>query len=59
MPELEDSEGEKIPAKGPRAGIAVEPSRYVDAQRSEWRGQCLIKDGGVWGAKSRYVAWKE
>lgn len=58
MPELEGSNGEKIPAKGSRAGIAVEPSRYVDAQRSEWRGQCLLKKGGTWGAKSRYVAWK-
>lgn len=71
MPELEQSDGgdgvgkdgekerEKIPAKGPRAGIAVEPSRYVDAQRREWRGQCLLKKGEVWGAKSRYRAWKE
>ena len=59
MPELESSSGEKIPAMGPRAGIAVEPSRYVDAQREEWRGQCLLKRGEVWGAKSQYRAWKE
>ena len=59
VPELESSSGEKIPAKGPRAGIAVEPSRYVDAQRQEWRGQCLLKRGEVWGAKSQYRAWKE
>ena len=59
VPELETGAGEKIPAKGPRAGIAVEPSRYVDAQRSEWRSQCLLKKGEVWGAKSRYRAWKE
>lgn len=59
VPELETSTGEKIPAKGPRAGIAVEPSRYVDAPRSEWRGQCLLKKGEIWGAKSQYRAWKE
>ena len=59
VPELESSSGEKIPAKGPRAGIAVEPSRYVDAPRKEWRGQCLLKRGEVWGAKSQYRAWKE
>lgn len=58
VPELETSGGEKIPAKGSRAGIAIEPSRYVDAPRKEWRGQCLLKKGEVWGAKSRYVAWK-
>lgn len=58
VPELESSSGEKIAAKGARAGIAVEPSRYVDAQRSEWRGQCLLKRGEVWGAKSQYRAWR-
>ena len=59
VPELRSSSGEKIAAKGARAGIAVEPSRYVDAPRSEWRGQCLLKRGEVWGAKSQYRAWKE
>ncbi|KAK0516915.1 hypothetical protein JMJ35_000070 [Cladonia borealis] len=58
VPALESSTGENIPAKGPRAGIAVEPSRYVDAQRKEWRGQCLLKQGEVWGARSQYRAWK-
>ncbi|KAK4693345.1 aldose 1-epimerase, partial [Lecanoromycetidae sp. Uapishka_2] len=59
VPELETSHGKKVPAKGSRAGIAVEPSRYVDAQRKEWRGQCLLKKGEMWGARSRYKAWKE
>ena len=58
VPALESSTGEEIPARGPRAGIAVEPSRYVDAQRKEWRGQCLLKQGEVWGARSQYRAWK-
>lgn len=59
VPELHTNKGEKIPAKGPRAGIAIEPSRYVDAPREEWKGQCLLKRGEVWGAKSQYRAWKE
>ncbi len=58
VPELETSKGVKVPAKGPRAGIAIEPSRYVDAPREEWRSQCLLKKGQVWGAKSKYRAWK-
>ncbi|KAL9131893.1 MAG: hypothetical protein Q9217_000253 [Psora testacea] len=59
VPELETSKGETIPAKGPRAGIAIEPSRYVDAPRKEWRGQCMLKKGQVWGARSQYRAWTE
>jgi len=59
VPQLETSDGKKIPAKGPRAGIAIEPSRYVDAPRDDWREQCLLKKGEVWGAKSQYRAWKE
>lgn len=46
-------------ARGRRAGIALEPSRYVDAvSRPEWRGQVLLKKGQVYGSKSRYVAWR-
>lgn len=59
VPELKIRNGEKVAAKGSRAGIAIEPSRYVDAQREEWRGQCLLKKGEIWGAKSQYRAWKD
>jgi len=59
VPELRTDQGEKIPARGSRAGIAIEPSRYVDAPREGWRSQCLLKQGEVWGAKSQYRAWKE
>lgn len=61
VPEVRDGKGQIVQAAlGPRSGIAVEPSRYVDAQREEWRvGQCLLKRGQMWGARSRYVAWKE
>ena len=45
---------------GKRAGVAVEPGRFVDcAGRMEWRGMCEVRPGGVWGARSRYVGWKE
>lgn len=60
---LQDGKGGKTQALGSRAGIAIEPSRYVDAAgggREEWRGMCLVKrGGGVWGARNRYVAWRE
>ena len=58
VPKLKTIEGDVIPAKGPRAGIAIEPSRYVDAQRKEWRAQCLLRKGKTWGARTRYRAWK-
>ena len=59
MPEMTTSKGDVLPKKGSRAGIAIEPSRYVDATRKEWRGQFLLKKGEVWGARSRYRAWKD
>jgi len=60
VPECEASTGEKVPARGSRAGMCCEPSRYVDcAGRKEWQSQCLVKKGEVWGAKNVYVAWKD
>ena len=60
VPELTDSKGRKVEKRGPRAGIAIEPSRYVDCPgREEWRGQCRLRKGEVWGARSVYRAWKE
>lgn len=48
------------PARGPRAGICVEPSRYVNAAGvPEWRGMCLLKPGQIFGQKTKYKAWKE
>ena len=50
---------EGSPARGPRSGICIEPSRYVNAPNvPEWRQQMLTKKGQVWGAKSVYRAWK-
>ncbi|KAI4122043.1 MAG: hypothetical protein LQ338_006028 [Usnochroma carphineum] len=60
IPEVETEKGVKIPSRGKRSGIAIEPSRYVDcAGREEWRGMCRLRRGEFWGAKSVYRAWKE
>ncbi|KAI9873804.1 MAG: hypothetical protein M1830_010589 [Pleopsidium flavum] len=59
VPEIDMGDGKKLPARGPRSGICVEPSRYVNcAGREEWRGMCLLRKGEVWGARSVYRAWK-
>lgn len=48
------------PARGPRAGFCVEPSRFVDAiNREEWRGMILVKKGETYGSKITYTAWKD
>ncbi|MCJ1442478.1 MAG: hypothetical protein MMC23_002973 [Stictis urceolatum] len=45
---------------GGGSGVCVEPSRYVNAAGSEeWRGMCLLKRAGVFGARSRYWGWKD
>ena len=58
-PALETSDGAFIHSKGARSGIAIEPSRYIDAPRKSWRHQCLLRQGQKWGAKSQYRAWTE
>jgi aldose 1-epimerase len=48
------------PARGPRSGFCVEPSRYVNAPNEPaWRGMCLLKRGQTWGSRTVYKAWKE
>ncbi|MCJ1308653.1 hypothetical protein MMC25_002306 [Agyrium rufum] len=60
VPEVDDGKGEKVPKRGRRAGMCVEPSRWVDcAGNEEWRSMCLLKKGGVFGAKCVYRGWKE
>lgn len=46
-----------LPARGPRSGFCVEPSRWVDAAgREEWRGQVLLKMGDIYGSRTVYRA---
>ncbi|KAJ9148658.1 Aldose 1-epimerase [Pleurostoma richardsiae] len=48
------------PARGPRSGFCVEPSRYVNACNvPEWKNQMLLKKGQTYGARIVYRAWKE
>ena len=53
VPSLERADRTMTERMGARKGIAIEPSRFVDAPgRSEWRGMCTLKRGEVWGARS-------
>lgn len=59
VPEVK-SEGGKVGGFGARSGIAIEPSRYVNAvNREEWRHMVVLKKGEVWGSKSRFTAWMD
>jgi aldose 1-epimerase len=47
------------PARGKRAGMCIEPSRYINAINvPEWRDQMLLKKNNIYGAKTVYKAWK-
>lgn len=47
------------PAKPARAGICVEPSRYINAINvPKWRDQVILNRGQIWGSKTIYRAWK-
>jgi aldose 1-epimerase len=50
---------EHTPTRGPRSGLCVEPSRYINAINvPEWRDQVLLEKGEVYGARTLYKAWK-
>jgi aldose 1-epimerase len=50
---------EHTPARGKRAGLCIEPSRYINAINvPKWRNQSLLKKGEIYGAKNVYRAWK-
>jgi aldose 1-epimerase len=47
------------PARGPRSGFCVEPSRYVNAVNTEkWKSMAILKKGDKYGSRTRYVAWE-
>lgn len=49
-----------LPARGPRSGMCVEASRYVNAVNEEkWKGMVLLKKGEIWGSRTVYTAWKD
>jgi len=47
-----------LPARGPRSGFCVEPSRYVNAINiPEYKSMMLLKKGEKYGAKIVYRGW--
>lgn len=49
-----------LPARGPRSGFCVEPSRYVNAINVEkWRGMVVLKRGQKYGSRTTYRAWSD
>ncbi|KAF7191495.1 Bifunctional protein gal10 [Pseudocercospora fuligena] len=46
------------PARGPRSGLCIEASRYVNAiNNDQWRQQVVLKKGQIWGSRTVYRAW--
>lgn len=49
-----------LPARGPRSGMCIEASRYVNAINDpKWRGMVVLKKGQTWGSKTVYRGWQE
>lgn len=47
------------PKRGPRSGVCVEPSRYINAVNvPDWRNMAILRQGQLYGAKHTYKAWK-
>ncbi len=57
---IEVPEVDGVPARGPRSGFCVEPSRYVNAVNvPEWKDQVLLKKGQVYGSRVVYRGWSD
>jgi aldose 1-epimerase len=49
-----------LPARGPRSGFCVEPSRYINAiNTDEWKAMVVLKRGSKYGSRNVYRAWRE
>ncbi|KAL2356271.1 galactose mutarotase-like domain-containing protein [Cryomyces antarcticus] len=49
-----------LPARGPRTGFCVEPSRYINAINDDrWRSMAVLKKGQKWGSRIVYRGWKD
>jgi aldose 1-epimerase len=47
-----------LPARGPRSGMCIEASRYVNAINDEkMRHMVVLKKGQTWGSRTIYRAW--
>lgn len=48
-----------MPARGPRSGMCIEASRYVNAINDErWKHMVVLKKGQTFGSRTIYRAWK-
>jgi aldose 1-epimerase len=49
-----------LPARGPRSGFCVEPSRYINAiNNDEWRNMVVLRKGEKYGSRNVYRAWAD
>ncbi|KAK5125108.1 hypothetical protein LTR85_000782 [Meristemomyces frigidus] len=49
-----------MPARGPRSGMCIEASRYVNAINDEkLRHMVVLKKGQTWGSRTIYRGWQE
>ena len=55
--------GENFKGYGSRAGVAIEPSRFVDASSGDrpdaWRNMVRLRIGQVYGSRLRWSVWKD
>jgi len=59
VPEISEN-GKTQPARGPRSGFCVEPSRFVNAVNVPgWRDQVVVKKGEVYRSVIVYEAWSD
>lgn len=48
-----------LPARGPRSGMCIEASRYVNAVNDEnLRHMITLRKGQTWGSRTVYRAWR-
>lgn len=49
-----------MPARGPRSGMCIEASRYVNAINDpRWRHMVVLKKGQTFGSRTVYRGWKD
>jgi len=59
VPEVTEN-GTTLPARGPRSGFCVEPSRFVNAVNVPgWREQVILRKGQVYSSTTVYEAWAD
>lgn len=53
-------EMDNMPARGPRSGMCLEASRYVNAINDDrWKHMVVLRKGQTFGSRTIYRAWKD